>query len=256
MIQEKHFSPNGSPLADKVAVVVGGGRGIGRATANKLASAGATVIVAARTASELEQVVAEIEAAGGHASSRVADITRSDDVESLAAFVRETFGRVDVLVNSAGASLIAPLESTTQPEWDRILNTNLKGPYLCIRAMLDLLRSSEGGQVINIASKVGLTGHRLVSAYSAAKAGLIGFSRALAHELRSENVRVLVICPGPVDTPMRWAATPRMDRRMAITPGTVADTILFLVTLDSQTLMQEIVLEAFGYDEHAVPIDA
>ncbi|MGH2619370.1 MAG: SDR family NAD(P)-dependent oxidoreductase [Anaerolineales bacterium] len=239
-----------------MAVVVGGGRGIGRSTAYKLAGAGATVIVAARTASELEQVVAEIEAAGGHAISRVVDVTQSDDVESLAAFVRETFGRVDVLVNSAGASLIASLEATTQADWDRIVNTNLKGPYLCIRAMLDLLRASDSGQVVNIASKVGLTGYRLVSAYSAAKAGLIGLSRALAHELRSENVRVLVICPGPVDTPMRWAATPHMDRKMAITPGTVADTILFLVTLDPQTALQEIVLEALGYDEHRVPIDA
>ena len=243
------------PLAGKVAVVVGGGRGIGRATAKRLASAGARVIVVSRTLGELDEVVAEIEADGGRASARVGDITRFEDVQSLADFIREAYGRVDVLVNSAGASLIATLDDTTPIEWDRIIDTNLKGPYLCIRAMLDLLRASSGGQVVNIASKVGLTGYRLVSAYTAAKAGLIGLSRALAHEFRSDNVRVVVICPGPVDTPMRWAATPNLDPKMAISASTVADTILFLVALDSAATAPEIVLEAIEYDEQAVPLE-
>lgn len=243
-------------LAGKLAVVVGGGRGIGRATARRLASAGATVVVVSRTPSELDEVVAEIEADGGQASSRVADITRLEDVQSLTDFIREAYGRVDVLVNSAGASLIATLDDTTPTEWDRIIDTNLKGPYLCIWAMLDLLRASSSGQVVNIASKVGLTGYKLVSAYTAAKAGLIGLSRALAHELRIDNVRVVVICPGPVDTPMRWAATPQLDPKMAISPSTVADTILFLVTLDNGATAREIVLEAIEYDEKAVPIEA
>jgi NAD(P)-dependent dehydrogenase (short-subunit alcohol dehydrogenase family) len=255
-VGQKDFKSNGLPLADKVAVVVGAGRGIGRATAKRLASAGARVIVVSRTPSELEEVAAEIQADGGRAISRVADITRFEDVQSLADFVRVAYGRVDVLVNSAGASLIAALDATTPTEWDRIMDTNLKGPYLCIWAMLDMLRASTSGQIVNIASKVGLTGHKLVSAYSAAKAGLIGFSRSLAHELRTDNVRVVVICPGPVDTPMRWAATPHLDPRMAISASTVADTILFLVTLDSAATAREIVLEAIEYDETAVPIEA
>ena len=241
-------------LSEHVAVVVGGGRGIGRATAQKLASAGASVVVAGRTASELADVVAGIEAKGGQSIARVADVTRAADVRALADFVEAKYGRVDMLVNSAGASLIATLEDTAESDWDRIIETNLKGPYLCTQAMLDLLRASEGGQVVNIASKVGLTGYRLVSAYTASKAGLIGFSRALAHELRDEGIRVLVICPGPVDTPMRWEATPKMDPKLAIAADTVADTILFLVTLDSQVAMNEIVLEAITYDEQAVPI--
>ena len=157
-------------------------------------------------------------------------------------------------MNSAGASLIASLEDTDETDWDHILETNLKGPYLCTQAFLELLRASEGGQVVNIASKVGLTGYRLVSAYTASKAGLIGFSRALAQELRDEGIRVLVICPGPVDTPMRWEATPNLDPKMALAADTVADTVLFLVTLDGHTAMNEIVLEAMAYDEQAVPI--
>lgn len=248
------MNSNDSALVNKVAVVVGGGRGIGRATARRLATEGASLIVASRTGPELSQVVAEITSEGGLATSKIVDVTRAKDLRAFAGEVAEEFGRVDILVNSAGASLIASLEDTAESDWDHILETNLKGPYLSTQAFLELLRASDGGQVVNIASKVGLTGHRLVSAYSASKAGLIGFSRALAHELRDEGIRVLVICPGPVDTPMRWEATPNLDPKLAISADTVADTILFLVTLDSQVAMNEVVLEAITYDEQAVPI--
>jgi NAD(P)-dependent dehydrogenase (short-subunit alcohol dehydrogenase family) len=254
MRSERSLEPKGVALESKVAVVLGGGRGIGRATAHRLASEGASVIVAARTTSELDNVVAEIGSKGGSAVGRTIDTTKVKDLRSFADEIAGEFGRVDILVNSAGASLIAPLESTTENDWDHIIDTNLKGPYLCTRAMLDLLRASDGGQIVNIASKVGLTGHRMVSAYSASKAGLIGFSRALAQELREEGIRVFVICPGPVDTPMRWEATPNMDPKLAIPADTVAETILFLITLDSQTAMNEVVLEAIAYDEQAVPI--
>lgn len=254
MSDESSLEPKGIALKGKVAVVLGGGRGIGRATAHRLASEGASVIVAARTASELDDVVAEIRALGNYAIGRPIDTTTAQDLRSLADEIAGEFGRVDVLVNSAGASLIASLEDTSETDWDRIIETNLKGPYLCTRAMLDLLRAAEGGQIVNVASKVGLTGHRLVSAYTASKAGLIGFSRALAQELRDEGIRVNVICPGPVDTPMRWKATPDMDPKLAIAADTVAKTILFLVTLDSQTALNEVVLEAIAYDEQAVPI--
>jgi NAD(P)-dependent dehydrogenase (short-subunit alcohol dehydrogenase family) len=243
------------PLAGKIAVVVGGGRGIGRAIALKLASAGASVVVAARTESELDAVVAEVAAHGGQAEARVMDVTRPADVVALADDLRETYGRVDVLVNSAGVALIAPLDATSETDWDLVMDTNLKGPYLCIRAMLDLLRASEGGQVVNIASKVGLTGHELVTAYTASKAGLIGFSRALAQELSSENIRVAAICPGPVDTPMRWTATPDMDPKLTISAKTVAEIVSFLVTLDGHATTSEIVVEASGYDESAVVLD-
>ncbi len=237
--------------------MIGGGRGIGRATATRLASAGARVVPAARTASELEEVAQEIRASGGEAIPKVVDVTRIEHVQALAEFLAEAFGRVDVLVNSAGVSLIAPLEDTDPGRWDLVLDTNLKGPFFSIRAMLDLLRASDGAQVVNIASKVGLTGHKFVSAYTAAKAGLIGLSRALADELREDDIRVAVICPGPVDTPMRWAATPNMDPGLTISASTVAEAVLFLVTLDRQAVMSEMVLEAITYDERVtVPIES
>jgi NAD(P)-dependent dehydrogenase (short-subunit alcohol dehydrogenase family) len=247
--------PN-QPLADKVVVVTGAGRGIGRSTARKLALAGAHVALVARTAADLEAAVAEIEACGGKASAFVADVAQPGELQALADEMQKTHGRVDVLVNSAGASLIAPLEATTEADWDHIIGVNLKAPYLCIHTLLDLLRAADGAQIVNIASKVGLTGHRLVTAYSAAKAGLIGFSRALAQELSEENIRVIVICPGPVDTPMRWAATPNIDPRLVISAETVAETILYLVSLDSHaTVSNEVVIEALGYDESAVSLE-
>ncbi len=243
------------PLAGKIAVVIGAGRGIGRATALTLASSGARVIVAARTASQLESVVAEIEGRDGQAKAYPLDVTQGADVEVFASELRESLGRVDILVNSAGTAFIAPLETTTEVDWDRVIDTNLKGTYLCTHAMLDLLRASEGALVINIASKVGLTGHGMVTAYTAAKAGVIGFSRALAQELSAENIRVVAICPGPVDTPMRWEATPKMDPKQVISAETVAETILFLVTLSGRAVTGEIVLEAIAYDESLVQLD-
>ena len=255
MVNANDASSLSEPLKGKIAVVIGGGRGIGRATALKLASSGARVIVAARSALELKDVVSEIEELGGWASAYVVDVTQNAEVKAFSSELQETFGRVDVLVNSAGVALIAPLDATSETDWDRVIDTNLKGTYLCIHAMLDLLRASQGAQVVNIASKVGLTGHAMVCAYTAAKAGVIGFSRALAQELSAENIRVVVICPGPVDTPMRWEATPKMDPAQAISAETVADTIQFLVTLNSHAATGEIVLEAIAYDESSVPLD-
>lgn len=244
-----------SPLRGKVAVVVGGGRGIGRQAARRLAAAGARVVVAARTTSQVEAVVDEIRADGGEAAAHPVDVTQSDSVQRLAATVGRAHGRVDILVNSAGLSLIADLDRTSEAEWDRVIDTNLKGPFVCIRAMLDLLRASPGAHVVNIASKVGLRGLARVSAYTAAKAGLIGLSRALAQELGPENIRVVVICPGPVDTPMRWAATPNLDPSMVISAEALAETILFAVTLENRAAVGgELVIEAIGYQESAVPL--
>jgi NAD(P)-dependent dehydrogenase (short-subunit alcohol dehydrogenase family) len=242
-------------LSNKVAVVTGGGRGIGRATALKLASAGATVVVVARTSSEIESVVAEIEAQEGQAISRVADVARSADIKELASELQGTYGKVDILVNCAGVALIAPLSATSEADWDQVLDTNLKGTYLCTQLMLDLLLSSKGALVVNIASKVGLTGHATVTAYTAAKAGVIGFSRALADELGPDGIRVVAICPGPVDTPMRWAATPNMDPKLAIPAETVAETILFLAKLGENATTGEIVIETIGYDENLVQME-
>ena len=243
-------------LAGQVAAVMGGGRGIGRATALRLASAGASVVVAARSLSELEAVAVEASARGGHITTQVVDVTQSATVRALADGLRGTHGRLDILVNCAGVALIAPLAATSEADWDLVMDTNLKGTYLCVHALLDLLRASGKALVVNIASKVGLTGHAQVSAYAAAKAGVIGLSRALAQELGHESIRVVALCPGPVDTPMRWAATPQMNPRLTVPAETIADAILFLATMGEHvTLGAELVVEAVGYDPSSVPLD-
>ena len=242
-------------LSGKIAVVTGGGRGIGRATALKLASAGATVVAVARTESELLRLVEEIETLGGRGLACVADVTRSADVQVLASELDEKFGRVDILVNCAGVALIASLSGTSEADWDQVIDTNLKGTFLCTQAMLELLRNAGLGLVVNIASKVALTGHAMVTVYTAAKAGVLGFTRSLAQELSPENIRVVALCPGPVDTPMRWAATPDIDPRLLLPAEAVAETILFLAKLGGDTTTGEIILQTTNYDENLVSLD-
>jgi NAD(P)-dependent dehydrogenase (short-subunit alcohol dehydrogenase family) len=157
--------------------------------------------------------------------------------------------QVDVLVNGAGEALIATLEDTSEADWDRILAVNLKGPFLMVRALLPLLRQSPNAIIINVASKVALSSyHKEVAAYTAAKTGLMGFTRALAAELREEGIRVVGLCPGPVDTPMRWAATPDHDPRQVIDAETIADTVMYLVQLPKGVTMGEILIQSINYD--------
>ena len=242
-------------LSEKVALVTGGGRGIGRAAALKLASTGADVVVVARSESQIESVVAEIETDGGHASAITADVTSKKEMDRLSAWLNQRYGRLDVLVNCAGTALIASLEETSEEDWDLVIDTNLKGTFLCTQSMLELLKAPGNALVVNVASKVGLSGHAMVSAYAAAKAGVIGLSRSLAQELNGVNIRVVTLCPGPVDTSMRWEATPQMDRRLVIAPETVAETILYLLKIDNRTTSSEIVLEAVGYDESLIVLE-
>ena len=242
-------------LSEKVALVTGGGRGIGRAAALKLASAGADVVVVARSEAQLESVAEEIRENNGQATALPADVTSKKEMDRLSAWLNQRYGRLDVLVNCAGVALIASLEETSEEDWDLVVDTNLKGTFLCTQSMLELLKVPGSALVVNVASKVGLSGHAMVSAYTAAKAGVIGLSRSLAQELNSMNIRVVTLCPGPVDTPMRWEATPQMDRRLVIAPETVAETILYLLKIDSRTTAGEIVLEAVGYDESLIVLE-
>jgi NAD(P)-dependent dehydrogenase (short-subunit alcohol dehydrogenase family) len=200
-------------------------------------------------------VAEEIRANDGHATPLTADVTSKKEMDRLSAWLNQRYGRLDVLVNCAGVALIASLEETSEEDWDLVVDTNLKGTFLCTQSMLELLKAPGNALVVNVASKVGLSGHAMVSAYSAAKAGVIGLSRSLAQELNSMNIRVVTLCPGPVDTPMRWEATPQMDPRLVIAPETVAETILYLLKIDSRTTAGEIVLEAVGYDESLIVLE-
>lgn len=232
-------------MSELNAVITGAGQGAGRAIALKLAGMGARVALLGRTESKLRSVEAEI---GNRATVYPLDVTDSAQVTAFTAAASKQFSRVDVLVNCAGEALIKPTEQTTDEDWARILAVNLTAPFLMCRAMLPLLQKSENASIINLLSKVALRGYAPVAAYTAAKTGLLGFTRSLAAELKADHIRAVAFCPGPMDTPMRWNATPDMDRQLVIDPATVADGVAYIVGLPKGVTTGEILIQADQYD--------
>ncbi len=215
------------PLAGMTAVVTGASRGIGKAIAQRLAAAGAEVALWARDAERLQAVAAEIVAAGGRAQPMTVDVTAPAQVEAGAESVRRTMPPVKIVVNNAGAVVRKPTVALTLADWRRVIAVNLDGTFLVTRAFLDDLTRA-GGRVINIASIAGREGTPLLAAYCAAKHGVVGFTRALAEELRAAKVSVNAICPGSVDTAMLYEGLP--GARPDMSPDEIAATALFLAT--------------------------
>jgi len=189
-------------LAGRGAIVTGGGRGIGPAIARLLAEAEASVVVAARTYAEIEQVAWDLRARGARVQSMYCDVTDEGSVRAMAENARKLFGTIDILVNNAGVSASSPLARITIGEWNRVLAVNATGTFLCTREFVPGMVSQKWGRVINIASVAGLEGARYVSHYAAAKHAVIGFTRSIALELAGTGVTVNAVCPGYVDTPM------------------------------------------------------
>ena len=191
----------GHPLAGQVAVVTGAGRGIGAAIARKLASLGATAVLCGRTQSTLDTTARAILEAGGKTEVIPCDVTVLHQLEYAATRVDSTFGRVDILVNNAGvAGLNDPLHNLLPDDWDRILNTNLRGVYFTIRAFAPLMIRAYYGHIINISSLAGKNALPNGAAYAASKWGFNGLTYSVAEELRVHNIRVSVICPGSTET--------------------------------------------------------
>jgi 3-oxoacyl-[acyl-carrier protein] reductase len=189
-------------LKDKVAIITGASRGIGRAMAAKMAACGAKVVVSARSAEALESLVSEIAAGGGEAVSVPTDIASADDVERLFDTAIEKFGRVDILVNNAGITRDNLLVRMKDADWDAVLDTNLKGAFLCTRAAAKIMGKQRIGRIINISSVVGEMGNAGQANYCASKAGLIGLTKSVARELAKRNVTVNAVTPGFIVTDM------------------------------------------------------
>jgi NAD(P)-dependent dehydrogenase (short-subunit alcohol dehydrogenase family) len=186
-------------LAEKVGVITGGGRGIGRAIALKFAREGAAVVVAARTKSEIEAVAGEVRSAGGRAAAVIADVAHEKDCDLLIQEATRQFGRVDILVNNAGEyGPVKPVEEIVPAEWDRVVAVHLRGSYLLMRLVLPGMYERGSGAILNISSLSAKSAFGWGSPYAAAKAGMLGLTRVAAAEAARKGVRVNAICPGPV----------------------------------------------------------
>jgi 3-oxoacyl-[acyl-carrier protein] reductase len=231
----------GQPLAGQVAVITGAGRGIGAAIARKLAALGATAVLCGRTNTTLDATAQSILDAGGKTEVIPCDVTVLHQVEYAATRVESTFGRVDILVNNAGiGGFKDPLHTLPPEEWDRILNTNLRGVYYAIRAFVPLMIKSYCGHIINISSLAGKNALPNGAAYAASKWGLNGLTYSVAEELRSHNIRVSVICPGSTETDLSPHAG--KDPNKMLQPTDIAHAVAMLVTQAPQSFVSEILL--------------
>jgi len=193
-------------LTDKVALVTGAGSGIGRAVAQSLAAAGAKVTVADFNEETAARTCAELKKSGAEAASRRTDGSKTEEVQQLIAFTIQTFGRLDCAVNNAGIQgELASTADCTEENWDRIVDTNLKGVFLCMKYELREMLRRGSGAIVNIASNFGVVGSPQMPAYSASKHGVVGLSKTAAIEVAARGIRVNAVCPGPTLTPLAEA---------------------------------------------------
>ena len=235
------MAPTVQGLEGQVAVVTGGGRGIGAGISARLAGLGATVVLCGRTRAPLEATASAIRQAGGRCDAAECDVSRLESVEALAKHVDSSFGRLDVLVNNAGVSgARVPLHEYPPQVWDEVMNTNLRGVYYMIRSLVPLMLRSGGGHIINISSLAGKNALPKGACYAASKWGLNGLSYSVAEELRGQNIRVSVICPG--STLSEWGYHGGKDLKKLLLPDDVAHAVAMIVTQAPQSFVSEILL--------------
>lgn len=201
-------------VTGRVALVTGASQGIGRACAMALADGGATVALAARNQEKLAQVAKEIEAKGGKTATFPMDVSNEDDVKAAFKAVLERLGKIEILVNNAGVTKDTLLLRMKRSDWDSVIQTNLSGAFFCTQAVLGAMLKQRWGRIINITSVFGQTGQAGQANYSASKAGLIGFTMAMAREVASRNITVNAVAPGYIETAMTEGLSPELKAKV------------------------------------------
>ena len=233
------FAP--TALQDKVAIVTGGGTGIGRVIAREMAKVGAHVVVASRNLDHLNPAADEIRALGRQALAVSVDVRVPDQVDGLVSATMERFGRIDILVNNHGALFQCPVEDLSPGGWNAIIGINLTGVFLCSRAVGKVMIQQQGGKIINIVSIAGLHGSPMTAPYGAAKAGVINFTKSLAMEWAKHHIYVNAVAPGPILTQSGrerlWSSSERQEQVQGQIPlgrygepEEIANAVIFLAS--------------------------
>jgi 3-oxoacyl-[acyl-carrier protein] reductase len=240
-------------LSDKVAIVTGSAQGIGLATALRLASEGARVVVSDLGGARVQAAVAQVRAAGGQAMGCVVDVTDRAAIDAMVAEVKAAWGRIDILINNAGITKDARLAKMTSAQFDSVIAVNLKGVFECTQAVAELMVTQGAGSIVNASSVVGLYGNFGQTNYAATKAGVIGFTKTWARELGPKGVRVNAVCPGFIRTPILDTVPDAVKQKMIEkvplgrlgNPEEIASVYAFLAS-DDASYLNGAVIEVSG----------
>lgn len=229
-----------APLDGRIALVTGGGRGLGRALCEVLAEAGAHVVVADIREELATEVATALREAGKAAEPLLLDVADPPGAEAAFAGLVEAHGRIDVLINNAGVDLTVPVEEMSFEQWDRIIRVNLSGPFLMAKLALPVMKANGSGHIVNITSTAAKRAWANASAYHASKWGLLGLSHALHVEGRPHGVKVTAIVAGGMRTPFLLDRFPDLDPEVLQDPRRVAETVLFVLSQPPETVIPEV----------------
>lgn len=227
-----------SGLKDKVAIITGASKGIGKAIAEHYAREGARLVISARHREMLQKTEDELKSKGAECTAVVADMANEGDVKNLIKTASNSFGRIDVIVNNAGIGMFKPVSEMTTEEYDRLFNVNMRGTFIASREVLKYMIRQNDGVIINIASLAGKNAVENGAAYAATKWAMLGFGKSLMLEVRKYNIRVVTICPGSVDTDFSFSSSPNRDK--VLKPEDVAEAAVLAASLPARAMMSEI----------------